>query len=160
MAKAFPLQMLLDMTMEKRDDAAKVLGQLIASERSAQEKLDMLLQFRAEYRQRMQEATRGGIGLEQLRNYNAFLARLDEAVLQQESVVNRMKQATAAGQQVWIEHRNKVKAFDTLAERHADQQARIEAKQEQKFSDEHAAKQFRLRKQEEAENAGEDQDNG
>jgi hypothetical protein len=44
-----------------------------------------------------------------------------------------------------VDQRNKVKAFDTLSHRHQSQQARKEAKQEQRLTDEHAAKQFRDR---------------
>ena len=48
-----------------------------------------------------------------------------------------------------MDQRNKVKAFDTLSHRHQSVQARKEAKQEQRLTDEHAAKQFRDRDREE-----------
>lgn len=151
MAKGFPLQMLLDMTVEKRDDSAKRLGQLMANERSNADKLKMLEEYREEYRQRM-VAPGQNIGPEQLRNFSAFLQRLDEAVQQQQAILDHTKQATLRGQQEWIEHRNKVKAFDTLAERYQQQENRKEAKREQKFNDEHAAKNFRDKKIAEQEN--------
>ena len=47
---------------------------------------------------------------------------------------------TVEGQQAWLAQRTKLKAFDTLAQRHQHAVARSEARQEQKQSDEHAAR--------------------
>ena len=58
------------------------------------------------------------------------------------------RQRTEQGQQAWVDQRNKVKAFDTLSHRHQSLQSRKEAKQEQRLTDEHAAKQFRDRTEE------------
>ena len=68
---------------------------------------------------------------------------------QQEKAVSVSRQRTEQGQQAWVDQRNKVKAFDTLSHRHQSLQARKEAKQEQRLTDEHAAKQFRDRTEEE-----------
>ena len=76
------------------------------------------------------------------------LGKLDDAISHQQRVVSDSKQRTEQGQQAWVDQRNKVKAFDTLSHRHQSQQARKEAKQEQRLTDEHAAKQFRDRTEE------------
>lgn len=149
MTEPFPLQTLLDLANSRMDDAARKLGELIASERAVEEKLSLLVEYRNEYQARFLEAARNGIGPDAWRNYSAFLGKLDDAIAQQQKVVSDSKQRTERGQQAWVDERNKVKAFDTLSHRYQAEQARKEAKQEQRLTDEHAAKQFRDRNDEE-----------
>ena len=149
MTEPFPLQTLLDLANSRMDEAARKLGELIASEQAVEEKLTLLMTYRQEYHARFVEAARNGIGPDAWRNFSAFLGKLDDAIAQQQRVVSDSRQRTEQGQQAWVDQRNKVKAFDTLSHRHQSQQARKEAKQEQRLTDEHAAKQFRDRDREE-----------
>ncbi len=149
MTERFPLQTLLDLANSRMDDAARKLGELIASEHAVEEKLALLVDYRKEYQVRFVEAARNGIGPDAWRNFSAFLGKLDDAIAQQQRLVSDSRQRTEQGQQAWVDQRNKVKAFDTLSHRHQSEQARKEAKQEQRLTDEHAAKQFRDRPEEE-----------
>ena len=149
MSESFPLQPLLDLANNRMDEAARKLGELIASEHAVEEKLALLVDYRKEYHARFVEAVRNGIGPDAWRNFSAFLGKLDDAIAHQESAVSVSRQRTEQGQQAWVDQRNKVKAFDTLSHRHQSVQARKEAKQEQRLTDEHAAKQFRDRDREE-----------
>ncbi|WP_374244864.1 flagellar export protein FliJ [Zoogloea sp.] len=149
MTERFPLQPLLDLANSRMDDAARKLGELIASEHAVEEKLALLVDYRKEYQARFVEAARNGIGPDAWRNFSAFLGKLDDAIAQQQRLVSDSRQRTEQGQQAWVDQRNKVKAFDTLSHRHHSEQARKEAKQEQRLTDEHAAKQFRDRTDEE-----------
>ena len=149
MTEPFPLQPLLDLANSRMDDAARKLGELIASEHAVEDKLKLLQAYRKEYQDRFVETARNGIGPDAWRNFSAFLGKLDDAIAQQQLIVSDSRQRTVQGQQEWVDQRNKVKAFDTLSHRHQSQQARKEAKQEQRLTDEHAAKQFRDRTDEE-----------
>lgn len=137
-----PLQPLLELMQSRLDDAARRLGALIASETEGQRKLEMLQSYRDEYQQRFLQAAASGIGPDAWRNYSAFLAKIDEAIAAQRSLVEQSRQLTLQGQQVWIDHRNKVKAIDTLTQRQRSAALRAEARQEQRLSDEHAARRF------------------
>lgn len=148
MSESFPLQPLLDLANNRMDEAARKLGELIASEHAVEEKLALLVDYRKEYHARFVEAVRNGIGPDAWRNFSAFLGKLDDAIAHQERAVSVSRQRTEQGQQAWVDQRNKVKAFDTLSHRHQSLQARKEAKQEQRLTDEHAAKQFRDRTEE------------
>lgn len=145
MSKPFPLQALLDLANTRMDDAARQLGELIASETEVSRKLEMLETYRAEYQGRFVEACQNGIGPDAWRNYSLFIGKLDDAIAAQRKVVEQSQHRTATGQQAWLDQRNKVKAFDTLSSRHQVQQARAESKLEQRASDEHASKQHRDR---------------
>jgi flagellar FliJ protein len=100
------------------------------------------MQYRDEYQAKFMSAASNGLGPDAWRNYQQFLGRLDQAIDQARSMVALSKQRTAAGQKNWLDKRGKVQAFDTLAQRHHLRIAYSEARQEQKQSDEHAARRF------------------
>jgi len=141
--KSFPLQTLLDLSNVRMDDAARQLGQFLASEQEVGKTLEMLIQYRDEYEGRFRAAAKNGITREEWRNYQSFLGRLDEAIVHQRSLVDVSHQRTANGQKEWLDKRNRVKAFDTLSQRHHQHEVRIEQKGEQRSQDEHAAKHYR-----------------
>lgn len=136
MAEAFPLQTVLDLMQTRSDNAAKDLGRLIAAEQDAKGKLQLLENYRSEYVQRFQDAAKTGLSPQQWANYQDFTGKLDEAVAQQRKIVEASGGRTAAGQQRWLDQRNKVKAFDTLAQKHQHSQRYQEGRSEQKISDE------------------------
>lgn len=149
MVKPFHLQPLLDLSNLRLDEAARQLGKLIAGEQEAGQRLALLEEYREEYQARFMSAARTGLGPDAWRNYQHFLGRLDQAIDQARAMVNVSKQRTAAGQRNWLDKRSKVKAFDTLAQRHQVRVAAGQARQEQKQSDEHAARRFGVMAEEE-----------
>ncbi|RTL57772.1 MAG: flagellar export protein FliJ [Rhodocyclaceae bacterium] len=142
MSKKFPLQTLLDLSQTRLDDAARLLGQLMANEKEATQRLDLLIQYRSEYHERFLASARNGVSQEQWRNFQGFLARLDTAVGQAQEAVRQSKHHTANGQQHWLTKRGEVKAYDTLAERFQQRQHYAEQRREQKALDEHTSRRF------------------
>lgn len=140
MSKPFHLQPLLDLSNLRLDEAGRQLGALIAGEQEAGQRLGLLVQYRDEYQVRFIAAASNGIGPDTWRNYQHFLARLDQAIKQAQAMVDSSKQRTADGQRNWLDKRGRVKAFDTLAQRHQARVAYADARQEQKQSDEHTAR--------------------
>lgn len=143
MKKQFPLQSLLDLSQLRLDEATRALGELIASQQEAAQRLELLEQYRAEYHNRFVAAARSGLGRDAWHNYRVFLDRLDDAIVQAKEMVAASERKTAAGQAEWLNKRGKVKAFDTLAQRHETRWQHAESKKEQKAADEHAARRFR-----------------
>lgn len=140
MNKSFRLQPLLDLSSLRLDEATRQLGKLIAGEQEASQRLELLVQYRDEYHARFLSAAGNGLGPDTWRNYQHFLGRLDQAIEQARQMVESSKQRTALGQKHWLDQRGKMKAFDTLAQRHQARMAHAEYRQEQKQSDEHAAR--------------------
>lgn len=143
MKRQFPLQSLLDLSQLRLDQAARQLGELISGQQEASQRLELLMQYREEYQTRFLASAQNGIGRDAWDNYRAFLARLDTAVAQAKEMVAASEQRTAAGQQEWLSKRGRVKAFDTLAQRHQSRVTYADSKQEQKAFDEHAARRHR-----------------
>ncbi len=142
MSKDFTLQPLLDLMHDRADEATRQLGQLVATEQNARGRLELLSQYRAEYAQRFRDAQTQGLTLQAWQNYQDFLAKIDEAIQQQQEVVNASARNTEAGQQHWKEQNTRLKAIDTLAHRHATAVQKKENRQEQKQLDEFAARRF------------------
>ena len=140
MTKPFALQTVLELMQTRADDATQRLARLIASERNAKDKLEMLQNYRGEYATRFQQAAQKGLSPGEWRNYQEFLNRLDEAVDAQSQALALQAQRTASGQAHWQQQRTKLKAFDTLSERHFASENAQELKREQTGQDEFAAR--------------------
>lgn len=140
MAKPFSLQTVLELMQLRADEATRQLARLIANERDAKNKLDMLAQYRDEYATRFKQAAQSGITQREWHNYQEFLNRLDEAIAAQQQMVAVQAKNTAAGQALWQQQRKKLKAIDTLSERHFSSEYALEQKREQKTQDEFAAR--------------------
>ena len=127
---ANPIKTLLEHAHAKVDDATRHLGELLASEHACEVKLDMLVQYRVEYRNRFMQAASSGIGPDAWRNYSGFIAKLDDAISLQQTIVDQSKAQTANGKQEWMHERNRMKAFDALSQRQATLDQRKQIKQE------------------------------
>lgn len=142
MAQSFPLQTLLELMQSRTDEATRNLGQLISAEQSQRSRLQMLEQYRDEYAQRLRDATAEGITRLILRNYQDFLARIDEAIEQQRLAVQSSERSTQAGKAQWSDQNKKLKAIDTLSSRHDARERYRENKQEQKLLDEFSSRKY------------------
>jgi flagellar FliJ protein len=142
MAQPFTLQPLLDIMQTRSDEATRRLGQLIAAEQSAKSRLQMLEQYREEYAQKLRDAIAQGITQLVLRNYQDFLGRIDEAIQQQALAVAQSEHSTAAGQAHWQEQNKRLKAIDTLSQRHDNRERYRENKLEQKLQDEFSSRKY------------------
>ena len=142
MTQPFSLQPLLNIMQERTDEATRKLGQLLAAEQNEKSRLQMLEQYRAEYAARMNDATSQGVTLMVLRNYQEFLARIDDAISAQRQAVQNSENNTRAGQEAWKTQNKQLKALDTLSQRHDVRQRYREGKQEQKLQDEFSTHKF------------------
>lgn len=136
MTKPFTLQPLLDLAHQKNDAATKKLGQLNQQQQSAQQKLTTLQQYRRDYQMKFQEASQQGMGPADLRNFQDFINRLDQAIRQQQQVIEKAKTNVQTGRHELMDSTRKMKSFDTLAQRHVESEMKVEAKKEQRLQDE------------------------
>ena len=140
MVKPFSLQTVLELMQVRADEATQRLARLIANERDAKNKLEMLLQYRDEYAARFKQSAQNGLTQREWHNFQEFLNRLDEAIDSQRQAVDQQTQNTAVGQKHWQQERKKLKAIDTLSERHFANEEALELRREQKTQDEFASR--------------------
>lgn len=137
MSKQFSLQSLMKLAQHKNESATRELGQRNKQQHDAQEKLGMLQRFRSDYQTRLQAASQNGMNPAELRNFQEFINKLDEAIAQQSKVLAQSKISVQAGRGEFDSTQRKLKSFGTLQQRHLDAHKKTEAKAEQLILDEH-----------------------
>lgn len=140
MARPFPLKTLLQLARDNSEEAGRKLGKLKAKWQEAEEKHQQLFSFREEYRNRLHLNTQQGMQMSAWREFQSFMQKLDKAIEMQGDEVAKCKLRWEAGQREWMEEQRKLKAYDTLEQRHQSKENQREAKVEQKETDEFAGK--------------------
>jgi flagellar FliJ protein len=140
MIKPFSLQPLVHLAQQRNDAATKKLGQLNQQHQTAQQKLDALQQYRKDYQLKFQEEAKAGMSPVDMKNFQDFIGRLDQAIQQQTSVIEKTKAGVQTGRNELMDTTRKMKSFDTLAQRHVAAEKKLEAKSEQKIQDEHTGR--------------------
>ncbi len=140
MAKKFSLQPLVHLAQQQNEAATRKFGQLNQQQQAAQAKLDTLLQYRKDYQARLQESVQNGMNQSDLRNFQDFIRRLDEAIAQQRKANELALGAVQVGRSELQEAQRKMKSFDTLAQRHVENEKKLAEKIEQRQQDEHSGR--------------------
>ena len=130
----------MKLAQHRNDSATRKLGQLNQQQRSSQQKLDTLLEYRKDYQIRLQEASQNGMDQAELRNFQQFINKLDEAISQQTNQVEHSKISTQVGRNEFDTTQRKLKSFDTLQQRHIEEQKKAIKQSEQKALDEHTGR--------------------
>jgi flagellar FliJ protein len=121
---------------QKRDVTARTYASLASQRKDAQQKLQLLLDYRLDYQARLESASRMGIRGEGLRNYQGFLANLERAIEQQTDLMTSLQaQVTAAQKKVSLEHR-RTESFQVLDDRRNDLADTKDRRRQQALQDE------------------------
>jgi flagellar FliJ protein len=142
MPQKLPLDMLLDLARTRTDDSARRLGALQSALITASQKLQLLIQYRKDYHDQLDAMMRDGLPSSQWRNYRNFLSTLDAAIEQQRSIALQAETKLDNGRSDWRTQKRRLNSFDTLAERVRQQEQMLQAKREQRDSDERATRKF------------------
>lgn len=128
-----PVQNLVD------DTERKLATSLATHERrvvDAQNKLNELTRYRGEYQKQLAQRAGVGITATDLRDYHAFLARLTEAIHQQQGIVQRTLYDRDAERLRWQEAARRVKAIGHVVSQWQDEERRVMDKRDQRDTDE------------------------
>ncbi|MCF6354775.1 MAG: flagellar export protein FliJ [Candidatus Polarisedimenticolaceae bacterium] len=101
-----------------------------------QARLDELREYHDEYLERFNTASRNGISAAQLREYQAFLAKLDLAIKEQEGVVQASDKNQTEKKELWQQKHIRSKVLDNVMQRYQAEEQRAMEKREQKEADE------------------------
>ncbi|WP_164521419.1 flagellar export protein FliJ [Iodobacter ciconiae] len=132
----FRFAFLLVLAIDAREDAARLMQAAQANWLSAQGKLDQVDQYRVEYRTRLLGSGQSGMTIVQWRDFQLFLAKLDDVALSQQQEIERLADVYAAHRDAWLECEKKVKAFEALKQRHLAVEMQKELRNEQRSNDE------------------------
>ncbi len=130
---------LVDMAQRERNTTSKRLAEAKARVDAAQAQLDALEKYRAEYNERQRARMTNSGSSEGMRNFNAFVIKLDSAIKQQKRELDNLQskydEIKAAEK---IAHK-RVMSFETLMDRRAEEARQIAQRAERKLEDERSA---------------------
>jgi flagellar FliJ protein len=128
------------------DDAQRRLALSVAAfEKRVLEgeaKLQELQRYKGEYEQQFSQRAGRGIGATDLRDYQAFLARLADAIRQQQALVTRARAEHQAERVKWQEALKRSKALGHVVERWQAEERQMNDRRDQRESDERAQRKF------------------
>ena len=140
MATSSALNTLIDLAKKETDAAAKQLGAALHAGEEAEQKLELLMQYRDDYAARCQSNLTSGISTTHFNNFQVFMQKLEHAIAGQQKVVADARQRIAQARAVWQACEQKKMSFVTLADRASKESTRRELWLDQKQNDEHAAR--------------------
>jgi len=124
------------------DDTERRLAEhFAASEKllnGCEQKLSELTGYRDDYTKGFAQRAGKGMGARELVDYQAFMSRLNEAIMQQSEVVDRARADRDAQRKRWQEAAQRSKALGHVIENWEQQEQREVARREQIESDERA----------------------
>ena len=135
-----PISTMIEIAVKNSDDAAKRLGKAIKAHEETQKQLSLLSQYRKDYELRFQDIATQGISTSQYLNYQAFIHKLDGAVEGQKLIVHDAEYKIKLAREQWQESEKKRLSYNILHNRAVTTQQKHDAKQEQKQTDELAAR--------------------
>ena len=133
------MQILVDLAKRKEDSAAQQLARDKAKVQHDVQKLNELKEYAGQY-----ESERNLLGLSAYltTNYQHFVDRVQQAIVQQEAAVGRAEQQANMSMRGWLQARTKTKSMDWLKEKNQKVELAVEAQQEQRQNDEFAMRRF------------------
>jgi flagellar FliJ protein len=143
MANPSALDTLIELAQRDSDAAAKRLGAALKGVEEAEQKLQMLLGYRDDYANRLDQAQMNGITPFAYANFVAFVGKLDNAINGQQEVLKHAKYKSELEKAAWQESERKRLSYRTLNDRAAAEALKIENKRDQKMMDDHAARTVR-----------------
>jgi flagellar FliJ protein len=101
-----------------------------------QQKLAALEKYRTEYEAGFAARAGAGFGAVEVRDFQTFLARLGEALVQQKELVMAARRALDAERDQWREAAQRTHVVESLVERWQGEETRAENRRDQNMSDE------------------------
>lgn len=142
MTKSQRMQPILKIAAQREQDASRALG---ASQRQLleqQERLQQLQAYRVEYASRMHAQGAHGISASQIQGYQAFLARLDAGISEQEYVLMRAVADMEHKKDAWQSTHIRTQALDKVQVKYHQEETLVITKREQKDTDDYALRLF------------------
>jgi flagellar FliJ protein len=130
------LRTLLEREQKRRDEQMAQVRNAVANVQAQRQQADGLTVYRTEYCQKWSTQFRQAAQIEILRSYHGFLARLDQAITQQESVAEHAQRMADVQRQRLIEREIRVATVERLIKRREAVLAKAADRRDQKNLDE------------------------
>jgi flagellar FliJ protein len=129
------LQLVQRVTDEKKRQQARRLAQTRARVAECTAKLKELQGYHASYMREFDQRATSGIRGAGIREFQAFLAKLAEAVRQQEELLRKATSESEAARTNWQGAERRSQIMDKVVEHHALRETRVRDRRDQRESD-------------------------
>ncbi|MET0065665.1 MAG: flagellar export protein FliJ [Candidatus Thiodiazotropha sp.] len=119
----------------KEQTAARSMGVARRNLEQEEVKLQQLKAYHQEYLERFQTLAAEGISAAQLQEYRAFLAKLDQAIQQQEQIVAASAVNHNSHKDNWKQKHSRTQALNKVVDRYQREEQQNADRREQKESD-------------------------
>lgn len=116
--------------------AGAKLASVYAEYNSQLNQLEQLHIYKDDYAEQLKHKMQAKISPQELRDYRFFFSSIENAIHQQESMVNHLLKKLEKCQSEWFERRNEVEKLNVAGANIKRTEAVVEARKEQKLSDE------------------------
>ena len=130
------LKTLLEREQKRRDEQMAIVRAAAANVEAQQQQADGLSTYRGDYCRKWSAQFQQAAQMEILRSYHGFLARLDQAITQQQSVLEHAGRMVEVQRQRLVEREIRVATVERLIKRRETLLARIADRRDQKNLDE------------------------
>ena len=145
MTRNKPLVTVAKIATDRERNAAREMSHSQAELDVHTARFDELNNYRRQYLQQFQATSKQGLGVVQLQEYQIFLGRLDDAIKQQQKLLEVSRLAHEERQKLWLGLRGKVKALDKIIHKRQQQQLAEQGRREQSESDDQSCSLVRWR---------------
>ncbi|GLQ48894.1 flagellar export protein FliJ [Dyella flava] len=125
------LQPAVDQAQRRQKDALQRMAEQQQKLAGAEQQLEELRRYRRDYR-----LGDGGMTVSALLNRQQFVERIDQAIVQQERLIERLQRQVEAARQRWLQAHARENALDNVVERFRQQEQQREQRLEQAEVDE------------------------
>jgi flagellar protein FliJ len=141
------LATLIELANQRTNEAVRALGEAVRSADAAREKHALLVRYRDDYASRFQSDLMRGLSAPNYSNYRSFLGKLESAACRQEKVLRDAEGCVETRRDVWKAAIRKRDAFIALADRMKAEKKRLEARRDQRLTDDIATRSGHVRRQ-------------
>ncbi len=130
------LQVVLNLAQQRKAQAEQFLGEQVKRVETDKAQLAQLQGYLAEYQQAYREAVNRGLDVGQLQNYQAFMAKISDAIEKHRKAMKHNLEQLEQVKKYWAQMHGKHQAVDSLVSKVVAQEKQVEDKQLQKLLDE------------------------
>lgn len=132
---------LIELATRESQRAAETLSDANRLLKEGEKTLTLLLDYRQDYAQQLSQHAQQGLAAESYQNFQLFLQKLDQAIVNQQAVVATCREKTAIQLRYWQSCERKKLSYGVIVDQAEHRVRQQQQKQEQKVTDEHAQRQ-------------------
>ncbi|MBK1872106.1 MULTISPECIES: flagellar export protein FliJ [Marinobacter] len=145
MLRSKRLAVVLTLEERKEKEALELMGKAREVVEQHSEQVAKLNRYQQEYRDQIRESQHGVVQVNRLQAWQAFIAQLDQVILQQQKQLTQAEAVFEARRREWQQAWERRRGMEKYIETCRQQESRAQDVQEQKLADEAAGRAFARR---------------